>query len=266
LNGTDHVSRGVLDEERLLLGSRDFATDRWSLFRLSDDFSEARDVADQHPDVVAELEERWFAEAERNQVLPLDDTMQERLAALIFPTYGIPSRATYLPGGGPVHDEAVPPLFGGFTMTADVEVPPEGASGVLCALGDLNGGFVLHAVDGRLAFACSRAGDLDRVQSPEPLPPGRQRVAVRYDTDEKTFTLLRDGEPLASAPVSGDFPVAFQHGGTGLCVGHDRGLPVEDTYRVPARWTGTLHSVVVDTARPPVPDLASEIRTALHSD
>ena len=42
---TDHVSQGVVDEERLLEGSRDFATDRWQLFRLDDDFSEARDVA-----------------------------------------------------------------------------------------------------------------------------------------------------------------------------------------------------------------------------
>lgn len=263
---TDHVSRGVLDEERMLLGSRDFATDTWSLFRLSDDFAEARDLAAEHPDVVAELEQRWFAEAERNQVLPLDDTMQDRLAALIFPTYGILSRATYRPGGGPVHDEAVPPLFGGFTITADVEVPDGGAEGVLCALGDLNGGFVLYAPDGRLTFACSRAGDHDRVAAPDPLPPGRHRVGVRYDPEARTFALLQNGEQVASTDVGGDFPISFQHGGTGLCVGYDRGLPVERDYRVPARWTGVLHELVVDTAKPPALDLETELRTALHSD
>ena len=56
---------------RNLVGSLDFDTDRWSLFRLADDFSESRDLADEHPDVVRRLEELWWAEAGRNQVLPL---------------------------------------------------------------------------------------------------------------------------------------------------------------------------------------------------
>ena len=263
---TDHVSRGVADEERLLLGSRDFATDRWSLFRLSDDFAEARDLADQHPEIVEELEDLWFAEAQRNHVLPLDDSLQERTAALIPPTYGFVSRAAYLPGGGPVHDEAVPMMFGGFTITADVEIPVDGARGVLCALGNLTGGFVLHAAAGTLTFACSRAGELDRVEAARPLPPGRQTVGVRYAADEHVFTLLRNGEPIGSAPVSGSFPLVFQHGGAGLCIGYHTGLPVENGYRPPHRWNGVLHELVIDTAKPPAFDLDTEIRTAMHSD
>lgn len=46
---TNHVSAGVLDEELLMSGSRDFAADRWAQFRLDDDFSEAHDLADEHP-------------------------------------------------------------------------------------------------------------------------------------------------------------------------------------------------------------------------
>lgn len=263
---TDHVSRGVLDEERLLLGSRDFATDRWSLFDLATDFAEARDVADRHPELVAELEDLWFDEAERNRVLPLDDTMQERLAALIFPPYGIPTRRSYRRGGGPVHDETLPPLFGGFLLTADIEVPEDGATGVLCALGDLNGGFVLHVLEGRLVFACSRAGDLDRVVAPAPLPPGHQVVGVRYDMAQRAFLLLQSGHIVASVELGGEFPIAFQHGGAGLCIGYDRGLPVEDSYRVPASFSGTLHEVVIDLAKPADVDLESTMRAALHSD
>ncbi|WP_436791466.1 sulfatase-like hydrolase/transferase [Yinghuangia sp. YIM S10712] len=269
---TDHVSRGVLDEERLLLGSRDFATDRWSLFHLADDFAEARDLADEHPDLVAELEDRWFDEAERNHVLPLDDTMQDRLAALIFPTYGIPSQGRYLPGGGPVRDETLPPLFGGFTLTADIEVPEGDANGVLAALGDLTGGFVLRVADGRLSFTCSRAGEVDRVTADGPLAPGRHTVGVRFrpgtggSDDAGTFALLEDGKEIASTALGGPWPVAFQHGGAGLSIGHDRGLPVDRAYRPPHRWNGVLHEVAVHTGTPPEPDLASELRTALHSD
>src|SRR3954471_15910141 len=64
---TDHVSKGVLDEERLVEGSREFADDGWALFRLPDDFAETRDVAAEHPDVLADLQVRWQSEAERNQ-------------------------------------------------------------------------------------------------------------------------------------------------------------------------------------------------------
>ncbi len=67
---TDHVANQFGEREHLE-GSFDFATDRWSLFRLSDDFSENDDVADDHPDVVRRLEGLWWAEAGRNQVLPL---------------------------------------------------------------------------------------------------------------------------------------------------------------------------------------------------
>ena len=51
---TDHISTGVLDEEELAIGSRDFAEDRWELFDLSADFSEAIDLADEHPERVAQ--------------------------------------------------------------------------------------------------------------------------------------------------------------------------------------------------------------------
>ena len=52
---TDHVSKGVMDEERLMEGSRAFADDEWALFRLADDFSECHDLAAEHPDVLDAL-------------------------------------------------------------------------------------------------------------------------------------------------------------------------------------------------------------------
>ena len=54
-------------------GSHDFDDDHWALFDLDDDFAEARDVAAEHPDGVRRLVELWWAEAGRNQVLPLED-------------------------------------------------------------------------------------------------------------------------------------------------------------------------------------------------
>ncbi len=45
--------------------------DVWELYYLPDDFSQAHDLAFEHPDKVSELVELFWAEAERNHVLPL---------------------------------------------------------------------------------------------------------------------------------------------------------------------------------------------------
>ncbi|MCL4292348.1 MAG: arylsulfatase, partial [Acidimicrobiia bacterium] len=68
---TDHVGSQLAVERELVPGSHDFATDRWSLFDLEHDFSEAHDLAAEHPERVDELVARWWTEAGRNQVLPL---------------------------------------------------------------------------------------------------------------------------------------------------------------------------------------------------
>ena len=87
---TDYISTGVLDEEELATGSRDFADDHWALFDLTTDFSESNDVSSDHPDVVRKLQDLWLVEAGRNQVLPIDGTFVNRIGAMV---------AARLPGG-----------------------------------------------------------------------------------------------------------------------------------------------------------------------
>jgi arylsulfatase len=258
---TDHVSTGVVDEERFMEGSRDFAADRWALFDLEADFSESTDVAGSHPDVVRRLEEVWLAEAGRNQVLPLSDGLVGRIMAIVPPAWPPRARSVFVPGGSPVADEAVPNLAGGFTITADATVPDGGASGVLAALGDWNGGWALYAVDGRLVFAFSRGGELLRVASVDALSPGRHRLEA--SGAGSGFTLWCDDVAIGELQFEGGLPFALQHGGTGLCLGYDRGFPVADEYTPPAPWSGVLHEVVIESgfgARPP------GVRAALHAD
>src|SRR3546814_11140544 len=75
---TNHVSEGVVDEEELMEGSRDFAEDRWALFDLTTDFSEATDVAADHPDVVRRLDQQWLIEAGRIEVMPPSPVLAAR--------------------------------------------------------------------------------------------------------------------------------------------------------------------------------------------
>ena len=113
---TNHISTGVLDEEELAVGSRDFEEDRWELFDLTVDFSEAHDRSDDEPERVRQLRDLWDAEAERNNVLPISDGLVDRFAGFIPPPWPAGSSRVFLPGGGPVADESVPLLWGGFRM------------------------------------------------------------------------------------------------------------------------------------------------------
>ena len=266
---TDHVSEGVADEERLMTGSRDFATDHWALFHLDEDFSEAIDVSDAHPDVVTRLRDLWSAEAGRNHVFPLVSELMTRVGALVGPAYPPRPRSVFRPGGGPIPDESVPALFGGFTITADVDVPAAGAEGVLCALGDWSGGLALYAVNGRLVFAIRPGGELVRLAARQPVPPGRQLLAVHGTPGRDggcALALFHGTERVAEAGFPEPLPLVHQHGGAGLCLGYDRGLPVTEDYGVPFRWTGTLHLLVVDTPGRVPEGSADELRAALHSD
>jgi arylsulfatase A-like enzyme len=266
---TDHVSSGVHDEA-LLEGSRDLDADRWCLFHLDADFAEADDVADAHPEVVADLEARWWAEAERNHVLPLSDGLLDRLAAMEPPLWPMPRRVVLHPGYSPIADEAVPSLASGSLLVADVDAPAGGGSGVLCAMGDWTNGWALVVLDGCPVFLLNCASTAYRVGSREPLTEGRHEVGFRFRADGAsggTGSVLVDGAEVASAHLPQGLGAAgLQIGGSGLKLGYDNGFPVSDDYAPPFRWTGTLHAVVFDATKPSVLDELVELEDTLRRE
>lgn len=252
---TDHVSEGVLDE-LALPGSRDFDTDRWSLFRLADDFAEAHDLAYSHPEVVAELERVWWAEAERNQVLPLQDSLMGRLEFLVPPRWPVPPRLVIRPGANPVADEVVPSLALGALVEADIDVPAGGGAGVLAAMGDWNNGWALVVLEGRPAFLLNVTSTPFAVRATEVLPEGRHRVGFRL-AGQRGLVLV-DGAVVADEPLAlGLGASGLQIGGGGLRIGHDAGFPVSDDYLPPYPWTGRLHTVTFTDARAAATDEAT---------
>jgi len=201
-------------------------------------------------------------------VLPIGDGLMARLDALIGPDWPAGDDRIFRPGGGPVCDESVPMLAGGFLFTVDIDAP-EKPEGVLFALGDWNAGYALFVADGLLTFVLSRAGERLEVTAEQPLSPGPQRVAVRYHTDRSdhgVFTVLHGATVVGRLSFEGMVPFTFQHGGAGLRLGHDVGLPVSGRYRPPFRWNGGLSAVLLQTPGPAVADLQNELRAALHAD
>ena len=264
---TDHVSSGVPDEERLLEGSRSFDDDQWALFHFDDDFSEAHDVAVQHPDVVEELARLWDIEAERNNVLPLADSLTNRLDRMARPRYPPDPRSVFVPTASPVCDESVPRLVLGGRVTATVDSPADPA-GVLCALGDWVSGFSLYVDEGHLTVTVVIGGDATTVIAERAVPIGRGELAFSLAPRPNggvDIELFHGGERVGTGVTPHSLPVSWQHGGTLLSLGHDRHFPVSTRYEPPFRWNGELDIVVIDA--PPKPDPSErDVSDALHAE
>ncbi len=272
---TDHVGHQMSVELRLLEGSRDFDDDHWALFDLSTDFAEARDVGDAHPEILESLVERWWAEADENQVLPLDDSFLGRTVALEPSPWGVRARALLRPGGGGVAEDLLPPLGAGFTLLAECDVPAGGAEGVIVALGDWNNGFAFYLVGGVPVVAFNLFGDVHRVAARSPLAPGEHAVGFEYrraGAGGGPVALTVDGAAVAEGALPRDLPFRWQIGGAGLLVGRDKGFPVCDDYATPFAFTGALRTVIIEVpslvafGSGAATDLDREINTALRHE
>lgn len=264
---TDHVANQFGERDHVT-GSYDFDTDRWSLFRLTDDFSESADLADRHPDVVRRLEGLWWAEAGRNNVLPLFE-FPESMAHMHPGEFPPPDAATYRPGGGPVQESQLPAAMGGFTLTAHVEVPDGGAEGIVAALGDRHGGWAFYLLDGRPTATFALLDGPVRVAAADPVPGGAHVLEVRYEPGPGARVVLAvDGADVAEVPLPGlvFFP-NLSTAGAGLLVGRDRGIAVSHDYRPPFAFTGALDRVELRSGRPEArPESSTELSAAVAGD
>ena len=73
---TIHANRMPWDLNR----TSPFEEDVWELYNLNDDFSEAVNLADKHPEKLKALKARWEELAWENNVYPLYDDMIQRVA------------------------------------------------------------------------------------------------------------------------------------------------------------------------------------------
>ena len=158
----------------------------WELYDLSNDFSQAHDVAADHPDKVHELQELWWVEAERNRVLPLMAGFSVIYG--ILPPMPTQTRFPFSAGVQNIQRGMVPRIAGrSFSIEADVEIPEAGAEGVLVANADFIGGFSLWLdSDSKLTWTYSFLGvDTFKTVSDAPGPDGQDHAedALRGDRE-----------------------------------------------------------------------------------
>ena len=96
--------------------------DRWELYYLPDDFSQAKDLAAEHPEKLAELQEVFWQEAERNRALPLLGGLSAFFGDL--PPMPTVTRFTYAGDVQNVSTAVLPRIYGrSYSIEAELQVP-----------------------------------------------------------------------------------------------------------------------------------------------
>jgi arylsulfatase len=228
--------------------------DRWELYRLDDDFSETTDLAAQHPDVLDALVARWWEQAERYGVLPVD----ERAGGGSRPRRPVRRSWTLSPGLERVPSDAAPQVRNtSHTIAAHITVPESGADGAIITDGDRWGGYAMFVQDGVACFHYHFPLERHEIRATAPLTPGDHTVTwtlQKLDRVSGRGELAVDGEVVGTVDIPRIIRGFMPFGG--MNVGADNGSPVGTTYESPFRFTGTIHRVEVrllDTDAAPDP-------------
>ena len=254
-----------------------FADDVWELYDLTTDWSQAHDLARQHPELLAELQRLFLIEASRYSVFPLDDRMAERHNPLISHRPGLlgSRRAvTYRGRVGGLFEEAVLNTKNcSHRVSVELEAAPgSDPRGVLVAQGGRFGGWSLYVADGRAAYAYNLHGATVTTVTGGVLPMGG-RVCVEVDVDYDgggvgkgaDVTVRIDGSATGRGRLERTTAYYFAFDET-FNVGVDPGAPVTDAYAqgTANRFTGTVHQTTLElTGQPSLPTTAEEIHTLL---
>jgi arylsulfatase len=261
-NFGDEVTPEILD---------DLDANDWELYHIAEDPAEVHNLADQHPEKLREMIARWWVEAGKYQVLPIDGSVMQRFATERPRLTKERNQYVFYPNLSVVPIGNTPMVFNRpHSITAEVEIPGEGAEGVLLAQGGVAGGYVLYVKEKKLHYIHNYLGlEEYKVSSNQNVPEGS--VTLRYEFEPTGKPDLRNGK---GAPGRGqlyfneqlvgnsDFPttVPILFGIEGLSCGYDFGEAVSHEYHAPFTFSGTLHKVTLDLSGDLIVDDESAVK------
>jgi arylsulfatase len=225
------------------------------LYYLPDDFSQANDLAGQHPEKVEELRKLFWEVADQYEVLPILGGLTSFYG--VVPPIPKDSTFTYRGRIENIAPGMIPRIYNhSYTISADLVIPDDGAEGVIVAAFDHMGGFALYVQDGVLKHHYSMLAVLEYTQAAEkPLPTGEVSVELVIAADEPKpatggeVTLFVNGEPVGSGRMEHTVPGLFT-GYAGMDIGCDNGGVVDRSYadKAPFRFSGEIKHVTFDIA------------------
>ena len=228
----------------------------WELYNVQEDPTQFNDLAAKMPEKVKELQDLFYSEAKKYDVLPLDNSTLGRWNA---PRPNLTAGRTVFTYSGElsgVPASAAPRILGkSYTITAEVEIPAGGAEGMIVTEGGRFGGYGLFLSKGEFGVGRGKVVflynllDLKRTmwEGPE-LDPGKHTIVFDFKSDGPdlgkggTGVLSVDGKEVARNSMDHTTPITFPEDET-FDIGQDTRTGValiEYRYDVPFKFTGKI--------------------------
>ena len=239
------------------------------LYNLSTDFSQSKNIADEHPDKVKEMKQMFIAEAKKYQVFPMDASVAARIVA---PRPNITAGRTEFvythPMVGLPQGDSPFLLNSSYTITADLDVPEGGAEGMIMTSGGRFAGYGFYLLKGKPVFLWNLI-DLNRIkwEGPDALTPGKHTLEFDFKYDglgvgtlafnnmsglgrSGTGTLKVDGKEVQTITMPHTLPMILQWDES-FDIGSDTLTGVNDVdYKPPFTLTSKLNKLTIKVERP----------------
>jgi arylsulfatase A-like enzyme len=235
---------------------------KWELYNIAEDFSQANDLAAKNPEKLKELQAVFVAEANKYQVFPLDNAVLPRL--LTPRPSGTAGRTEFTYKGENVGipvGNAPSLLNRNYTITAEITIPNSGAEGMIATMGGRFGGYGLYLLRGKPVFVYNML-NLKRYRWEggvgaedwlgRSLSPGKHTISFDFKYDGPglgkggTGVLSVDGKVLARQKMEHTIPFLMALDES-FDIGLDTRTGVDDSYKLPFRFTGTIDKLTIKT-------------------
>jgi arylsulfatase len=227
----------------------------WELYHITEDYSQNNDLATKMPDKLKEMQALFLTEAAKYQVLPLDNTGFSRLLTPRPSAVAGRTVFTYKGENSNIPVGNAPSILDkDYTITAEVTVPQGGAEGMIVTLGGRFGGYGLYLLKGKPVFDYNmldlthyrwEGGVLGHGLTADALGPGKHTIVFDFKYDGPgpgkggTGVFTVDGKEIATKKIPHTIPLLMSIDET-FDVGSDTRTAVNDDYKLPFRFTGTI--------------------------
>jgi arylsulfatase A-like enzyme len=226
---------------------------KWELYNIAEDYSESNDLAAKNPDKLKELQDLFMVEAKKYQVLPLDNSILERILTPRPSATAGRTEFTYMSEVSGLPDGSAPNILTrSYSISAEVEVPAGGGEGMLNTLGGRFGGYGLYLLKGKPVFTYNLLGlERFRWEGKTALAPGKHTILFDFKYDGPglakggTGVLSVDGKEVDNKKIPHTIPALMTIDET-FDIGVDTRTGVDDKdYQPPFRFTGKLGKVAI---------------------
>jgi arylsulfatase A-like enzyme len=224
-------------------------TDKWELYNVDEDWSQANDLAASNPQKLDEMKALFVLESTKNRNLPIGGGMWS--TALFHPEDApapLLSEWTFEGPMGRMPESTAPKLGKVDSLVAmDVDVPAN-ANGVLYALAGFSGGLTCYVKDGILGYEFNLFEvQRTKIQAKGKLPTGKVKIEVESKLaaaigGPMNVTLKVNGAVVGQGQVPAAMSLHFTGGNETFDIGSDMGSPVSLAYfdQAPFAFNGTI--------------------------